>query len=100
MENRSRYRGLCSDCKHTLYCTYPRDVERPVLQCDEHERPDGPPETRTAKRTRRATDERWNPPVEVAAPGKRAGLCSNCENRDTCVFPEPEGGVWRCEEYR
>jgi hypothetical protein len=27
------------------------------------------------------------------------GLCSNCDNRGTCVFPKPEGGVWHCEEY-
>jgi hypothetical protein len=20
--------------------------------------------------------------------------------RETCIYPKPEGGVWRCEEYR
>ncbi|HTS66225.1 MAG TPA: hypothetical protein VMS37_25420 [Verrucomicrobiae bacterium] len=30
---------------------------------------------------------------------KFLGLCSNCDNRETCVYPKPEGGVWRCEEY-
>ena len=28
------------------------------------------------------------------------GLCSNCEERRSCAFPKPEGGVWHCEEYR
>lgn len=28
------------------------------------------------------------------------GLCSNCELRSTCTFAKPEGGVWRCDEYR
>jgi hypothetical protein len=27
------------------------------------------------------------------------GLCVNCANRHTCLFPKPEGGVWHCEEY-
>jgi hypothetical protein len=30
---------------------------------------------------------------------KFLGLCSNCDNRETCTYPKPEGGVWRCEEY-
>jgi len=28
------------------------------------------------------------------------GLCINCENRNTCKFIKPNGGVWHCEEYR
>jgi hypothetical protein len=27
-------------------------------------------------------------------------LCSNCEDRHTCIYPKPAGGVWHCEEYR
>lgn len=32
-----------------------------------------------------------------AAPFK--GLCFNCDNRDNCMLPKPEEGVWHCEEY-
>jgi len=28
------------------------------------------------------------------------GLCINCENRSTCKYIKPNGGVWHCEEYR
>jgi hypothetical protein len=28
------------------------------------------------------------------------GLCLNCDVRNTCTFPKPEGGVWFCEEYQ
>jgi hypothetical protein len=28
------------------------------------------------------------------------GLCENCENRDNCLLPKSEGGVWHCEEYQ
>jgi NADH-quinone oxidoreductase subunit E len=27
-------------------------------------------------------------------------ICINCENRHTCKFIKPEGGVWHCEEYK
>ena len=27
------------------------------------------------------------------------GLCVNCANRHTCLFPKSEGGVWHCQEY-
>jgi len=27
------------------------------------------------------------------------GLCVNCANRETCLFPKSEGGVWHCEEF-
>ncbi len=28
------------------------------------------------------------------------GLCMNCEMRDSCRMPKPEGGVWHCESYQ
>lgn len=28
------------------------------------------------------------------------GLCINCENRNTCKYIKPDGGVWHCEEYK
>jgi NADH-quinone oxidoreductase subunit E len=31
------FKGLCSNCIHTLHCTFPRDPDRPVLECEEHE---------------------------------------------------------------
>jgi hypothetical protein len=27
------------------------------------------------------------------------GLCINCEHRESCLLPKPDGGVWHCEEY-
>jgi hypothetical protein len=31
--------------------------------------------------------------------GDYKGLCVNCANRETCLLPKAEGGVWHCEEY-
>jgi len=39
-------------------------------------------------------------PARTDAGGRVPGLCANCEERDSCRFPRPQGGVWRCEEYR
>ena len=92
--------GLCVTCKHEPTCTYRRDSGQPILGCDEYEAYAGTP--------RRATGRNFAPPArspvlsatEEKYAGKYLGLCKSCENRGTCTFPKPEGGVWHCEEYR
>jgi hypothetical protein len=37
--------------------------------------------------------------VTVADSEAPHGLCVDCIHRETCAFPRPHGGVWRCEEY-
>ena len=102
MPEATPYRGLCATCKNASTCTYPRDPQRPVLDCCEHE---GHEECEgsvslallgTGQIFSRGTDSR----VRDTDSAEFKGLCRNCENRDTCTFPKPEGGVWRCEEYR
>ncbi len=39
-------------------------------------------------------------PARRTPAGRSLGLCMNCENRFSCTFPVPEGGVWHCEEYK
>jgi hypothetical protein len=41
----------------------------------------------------------WSGPIERVY-NKYTGLCSTCENSETCTFQKPEGGVWHCEEYK
>ena len=43
---------------------------------------------------------RKTPPSTMSDLNPYRGLCSLCENRTTCTYPKPEGGVWHCEEYR
>ena len=33
-------------------------------------------------------------------PDHRMGLCSNCDELETCTFPDARQGVLHCEEYR
>ncbi len=95
---RVRYRGLCMTCFKAPTCTFPRDPERPVLQCDEFE---GYPESSKGAVTLDHVSESPSKVVKEAGDeqGKYKGLCKICEKRETCTFPKPETGVWHCEEY-
>lgn len=87
-----QYKGLCSTCVNAASCTFPRNSERPVMHCDEFE---GFETSRvvTPKKFEQETSTQEASVVEYK------GLCRNCENRVTCTYPKPAGGVWRCEEY-
>jgi hypothetical protein len=93
------YQGLCSTCDGAATCTFPRDPDRPILHCDELD--SYKPETVTVKEA--AGAELTTPKAVSRAKkkevGEYKGLCVNCENRETCTFPKPEGGVWHCDEY-
>jgi hypothetical protein len=91
--SRGKRQGLCQTCKHAEYCIYIRNDGPPVLQCEEFE-VDGGPE---AESLDVHANESTRP--DVTSEKRLLGLCSNCEHRDTCRFPKPEGGVWHCEEY-
>jgi hypothetical protein len=86
---RKEYQGLCTSCRNAAGCTYPRDSDRAVVQCEEFEGYE-PLQRRAPSQTSAAKPE---------DSGKYKGLCVNCENRQHCTFPKPEGGVLHCEEY-
>ncbi len=84
-------KGLCSTCINAENCVFPRDAERPIMHCDEFV---GMEKSLTVAAPRKVAVSQ--PEDEV----KYKGLCRNCEERFTCTYPKPAGGVWRCEEYR
>jgi hypothetical protein len=98
--DKKRYLGLCSYCKSELKCTFIRDPNRPIFECEEFEE--------FTYVSIRAPNQKNISPVNSSknpSPGEDPlhsyeGLCSNCDERATCVYPKPEGGVWRCDEYR
>ncbi len=89
--------GLCSSCNAFKNCTYPRDPERPILQCEEF---DGaqPSLIRASPLKIAPKQKRVSPSLDDS--NRYGGLCKLCEDRTTCTYPKPEGGVWHCEEYR
>lgn len=91
------YISLCSSCRHNTACTFQEDRQTPAFFCEEFEI-DPRPLTKKAG-------------IEIVESGPSAaagkddssefiGLCSNCDNRKTCEYPKPEGGIWHCEEYQ
>ncbi len=89
--------GLCVCCINAENCTFRKDEDQPVLQCAEFE----------GYACRQVNDSLISKPGGSSVLNghytygdtKYLGLCSNCIHRDTCQFPRPQGGVWRCEEY-
>ena len=92
--------GLCSCCNSFKTCTYAKDPQRPILQCEEF---DGivPPSLKMVPQGK-ITPEGSGKTSDLGMSDLNSyrGLCSLCEDRATCTYPKPEGGVWHCEEYR
>jgi len=92
-EELREYGGLCSVCANAPTCDYRRAPLQPVRECCDFE-----PETPQVP----IVSPTVSPLKSIAEgenPGRYAGLCVNCEHRETCTYPKPEGGVWHCEEY-
>ena len=92
--------GLCSSCQSGADCTYNRDPRLPILQCEEFEGIVPSPVEMIVPRNIPLTKFRKNPLPPHDPFQNYKGLCSTCEERATCIYPKPEGGVWHCEEYR
>jgi hypothetical protein len=93
IEELVKYGGLCSTCVHASTCGYRKVPSHPIWDCCDYE-PEIAPVTLSPPTLS---------PLESIAEGENrgsiAGLCVNCEHRETCTYPRPEGGVWHCEEY-
>jgi hypothetical protein len=85
--------GVCAACKYDPDCICQATSVGVILQCDQFELGFGEPVVAPAQTIARPA---FHP---GGSTNGRLGLCSNCEHREACIYPKPEGGVWRCEEY-
>jgi len=84
-------KGVCAACKYYPGCIYEAPSGGVILECEQFEMGFREPE---------ACPKPERPTRSYAKDTNGfAGLCANCDNRETCIYPKPEGGVWRCEEY-
>jgi hypothetical protein len=99
MPDHRKYRGLCSMCGKAATCTFPRDPERPVMECDEFDGTEKLEMLIASQRSLAASIPSAAVFTEERNPGTPRGLCRNCKNLSKCTYPKPEGGVWHCDEY-
>ena len=92
--------GVCLCCKAVSACTYAKDPRRPALQCEDFEGYEPRRGATVMTNSLAANDPKWGFDVEKRDSRKHKGLCSICEDYDSCILSKPEGGVWHCEEYR
>ena len=85
-----KFYGICVNCDHKNDCAYRQNPDKPILFCEQFEIYTEPSKTMSIKRQKQETETDVN---------KFKGLCQNCENRSSCMYPKPESGVWHCEEY-
>ena len=86
-------RGLCLTCNRSAGCSLRGQAETAVWHCEEFDDRMAVIDSLPAAMVVATVDP-------LAGRPKPAGICSNCECLPTCRFTKPEGGVWRCEEYR
>ncbi len=95
MSANKEYGGLCTTCKQASDCTFAGDTRKPVFFCEEFDVGERCEAEKPAQSRPQPTH-----PYEDESSARSLGLCRNCENRGTCAFPRPEGGIWHCEEYQ
>jgi hypothetical protein len=88
--------GLCSTCNHVETCTGRETWVGPVYHCEEF---DDHVEIPRQGQLRAVAAEPAGAGTTAPGARDRQGLCINCDHRNECSFPIPEGGVWHCEEY-
>ncbi|MFC2139536.1 hypothetical protein ACFLR4_02635 [Bacteroidota bacterium] len=98
MNNIAEYNDLCLSCNYTSLCTKRKNLKRPIWFCEEYDDFMPPQTNKTSISKQTIANSSFSNPKEN--PHKYAGICSNCEIRDTCQYPKPENGIWHCEEYR
>ena len=86
-----RSAGLCGLCVTATACQYRHPSDQPVGFCEEFDGGSPVSRTKPPRPLRAAAVE--------AEPALPPGLCRQCDNRQSCAFTKPEGGVWHCEEY-
>jgi hypothetical protein len=92
----ARAMGICSTCNQVDTCTGRETWVGPVYHCEEF---DDHVETAHQSQLRAVASESVDAASTAPGASSRQGLCINCDQRDECSFPIPEGGVWHCEEY-
>jgi len=91
LARQTEHRDLCSTCNHAPTCGNRGTPDRPIFFCELFEA-FGPVEAAPALARPAASPKQ-------ETPDRLMGLCSNCDNRQSCTIKKPGSGIWHCEEY-
>ncbi len=90
-------RGLCRNCNEAPHCTFPRDPERPVIQCEEY-RCDGPLSKKAAGKS--ASRPANSKGTVMPAEDERRRLCRTCDKTAHCTYPRSaDRPIIQCDEF-
>ena len=102
MKTQPQNTNICQTCIYASECVHYQNCQIACKQIWFCENFDNTSALQAAENEKIYSEERYSQPSKTgieAIPGRMKGLCINCENRASCLFPIVEGGVWYCEEY-
>ncbi|MCD4675979.1 MAG: hypothetical protein K8S18_08290 [Desulfobacula sp.] len=92
MTEKIQLSGLCINCLHSDECRYRLNHTRPIIFCEEFTCMEPSQTKNDTARVKKKVDYPINSVLQ--------GLCSNCENLETCNLQKTDSIVINCEEYR
>ncbi len=92
MTEKIQLSGLCINCLSAEKCGYRVNHTKPIIFCEEFSCTDPSKSISNIARV--------IPEIENSLISHPQGICSNCENIETCNLQRTDDIVINCEEYR
>ncbi|MFC1880450.1 hypothetical protein ACFL2S_02990 [Thermodesulfobacteriota bacterium] len=94
--------NICPTCIYASECVHYQNSQiacKPIWFCENFDNTASLQVAENEEIYLKERSSQSSKPGIVAISGRMKGLCINCDNRASCLFPIVEGGVWHCEEY-
>ena len=100
MTSKIQLSGLCINCINNGNCGYQANQTKPVIFCEEFSCTDSLESEK--KLDSNIENDRYTikPPIKPPIKPLTNGICSNCDNLETCGLQKSNNIVFHCEEYR
>ena len=92
MQKTKQTLDLCINCLNADNCSYPMNHTKPIIFCEEF--------TCTDSSKSKNDIVRFLKNLSSPIDQSQKGLCSNCDNAETCNLKKENEAVINCEEYR
>lgn len=102
MQPQPQNTSICQTCMYVSDCVHYQNSQiecKPIWFCENFDNKSTLQVAENIKIFSANRSSQSNKPGIEEIPGRTRGLCLNCGNSASCLFPFVEGGVWHCEEY-